>query len=400
MAAAATLLACTNAHMVMKTPKPFPGNTDNSPLLENGSNFPCKLNGNYDAKGVSNAMAIGASQTLSFTGSAVHGGGSCQISLTKDLAPTKDSQWQVIHSIEGGCPSTASGNLPEDPNGGGAGTFQFSIPEGIEPAEYVLAWTWFNKIGNREMYMNCAPVTVTGPDGSSKRDTKAVEQPGFSKRAPSFPPMFVANIASVDCKTEEGKDLLFPSPGDSVQLAGSDESKYGPPVGNCGASAPSAAGGSSSGGSSPASSVASTPQPSNTGGIFAQGSTGTGTPTGIAASSPVIATPVASPAPSAAAPNVSSGSSNNGSSSPSTTSAGALTGACTPEGEWNCVGGNSFQQCASGAWSVLQPMAQGTSCSPGQGQSLTMGAKGRRSTRLSRSHMRRHRVRVLESANL
>lgn len=60
----------------------------------------------------------------------------------------------VIHSIEGGCPANVDGNLPADPNGDGASTFQFSIPDGINPGDYVLAWTWFNKIGNREMYMN------------------------------------------------------------------------------------------------------------------------------------------------------------------------------------------------------------------------------------------------------
>ena len=52
-------------------------------------------------------MAVGSQQSLSFTGSAVHGGGSCQISLTKDLKPTKDTDFRVILSIEGGCPASA-----------------------------------------------------------------------------------------------------------------------------------------------------------------------------------------------------------------------------------------------------------------------------------------------------
>lgn len=97
-------------------------------------------------------MAIGAPQKLSFTGSAVHGGGSCQISLTTDKQPTASSQWMVIHSIIGGCPTnTTQGNLPEDPNGSSANTYEFSIPNGIVPGDYVLAWTWLNKIGNREV---------------------------------------------------------------------------------------------------------------------------------------------------------------------------------------------------------------------------------------------------------
>ena len=92
-------------------------------------------------------MAVGSPQTLSFTGSAVHGGGSCQVSLTKDLEPTKDSDFRVILSMEGGCPASAAGNLGEDPNGSGASTFKYSIPKDVSPGQYTLAWTWFNKIG-------------------------------------------------------------------------------------------------------------------------------------------------------------------------------------------------------------------------------------------------------------
>ena len=63
-------------------------------------------------------MAIGATQKLSFTGSAVHGGGSCQLALTKDAAPTPSSSWQVILSIEGGCPGVS-----------GPAEFDFTIPQ-------------------------------------------------------------------------------------------------------------------------------------------------------------------------------------------------------------------------------------------------------------------------------
>lgn len=129
------------------------------------------------------------------------GGGSCQISLTKDLEPTKDSVFQVIHSIEGGCPTSSAGNIGGDPNAADPTTFDYQIPQGIAPGKYTLAWTWFNKVGNREMYMNCAPIVVSG--GGSKRSVDDDEyEPSYNETADfelaardaTFPSMFVANI--------------------------------------------------------------------------------------------------------------------------------------------------------------------------------------------------------------
>ena len=147
----------------MNTPHPYDWPTsppNNSPL--GPGDFPCKAATQFITNDQNqNVMAIGDPQTLSFTGSAVHGGGSCQVSLTTDLKPTKDSKWMVIKSIEGGCPASVAGNLPADANGSGASTFQYTIPDGVAPGQYTIAWTWLNKIGNREFYMNCGPATVT-----------------------------------------------------------------------------------------------------------------------------------------------------------------------------------------------------------------------------------------------
>lgn len=135
-----TVMASTmaSAHMIMKTPMPY-GNPTSSPLMADGSDFPCKIATNAGAP--PNEMAIGAPQKLSFTGSAVHGGGSCQVSLTKDMPAKKSSKWMVIHSIEGGCPAKgAAGNLGDDPNGSSANNYTFSIPDGISAGAYTLAW--------------------------------------------------------------------------------------------------------------------------------------------------------------------------------------------------------------------------------------------------------------------
>ncbi|KAA6408735.1 MAG: hypothetical protein FRX48_07078 [Lasallia pustulata] len=402
LAAAAIYFASSvNAHMIMKTPTPYGKSTlNNSPLDAQGSDFPCKQRGDstYDAQGASNIMPIGASQTLSFTGSAVHGGGSCQISLTTDKPPSKSTQWQVIHSIEGGCPANAAGNLPEDPNGGGASTFQFSIPQGIAPGDYTLAWTWFNKIGNREMYMNCAPVTVTS--GSGKREADA-ETPGFTKRDTSFPPMFVANIGN-GCSTKESVDVQFPNPGDSVQYAG-EPGSLGPPVGTCGGSA-----GSSGSAATPSASASQNTAPGATAPVIIP-TTATDPPGGATTSPAASATPSAASSPASAgtasaagatsspAAPASSSAASSPASSGTTSPAGALTGPCTAEGDWNCIGGNSYQRCASGSWSIVQPMATGMTCQSGQSATLNMSAakaKHRRGGSFARGHVRRRSARL------
>lgn len=400
-AAAICFASSINSHMIMRTPTPYGRATlDSSPLHSNGDDFPCKLRQDtYPSDGVSNVMPIGVNQTLSFFGSAVHGGGSCQISLTTDKEPSKSSKWQVIHSIEGGCPSSADLNLePEDAKGTNSGTFQYSIPEGIATGDYTLAWTWFNKVGNREMYMNCAPITVTG--GSGKRDADA-ENSGFTKRAPSFPPMFFANIPQKDCGTTEGYDLKFPHPGDSV-VNGK------PPVSSSlklptGTACPGMANGTPTGAGA-----------ANTGGVFAGGASPASGSAAAEPSSVVTATPsVASSPTSVSAPVIvastttpnasavatsspavvaSSSATPAPASSGTTSTAGALTGACTSEGDWNCIGGNSFQRCASGSWSAAQTMAAGTTCQSGQSATLNMSAaavKHKRAIRFSRGHVKR-----------
>ena len=222
--------------MIMATPPPY-GSPDNSPLAADGSNFPCKATSN--SGGTVTNMAIGASQKLSFLGESVHGGGSCQVSLTTDTPATKNSKWMVIHSIEGGCPArNQAGNIGADNSASAPDpdTYTFSIPAGITPGAYTLAWTWFNKVGNREMYMNCASVKVTG--GSSKREislneTQEYTIPELSERATaSFPEMFVANIPVTDCTTAEAADLKFPDPGASVEMASANKADaLAPPTG-------------------------------------------------------------------------------------------------------------------------------------------------------------------------
>ncbi|KAL8939826.1 MAG: hypothetical protein Q9216_003148 [Gyalolechia sp. 2 TL-2023] len=401
LATALALISATNAHMKLKTPAPYgAASLNNSPLDPSGSDFPCKQrSGVYDAPETKNVMPIGAPQTLSFIGSAVHGGGSCQISLTKDLKPTKDSKWMVIHSIEGGCPAAAEGNLGNDPAATNAGTFQYKIPQGISPGEYTLAWTWFNRIGNREMYMNCAPISVTG--GNKRRDlhkpcnnatemfnaTKTYASDEIFKRDTTFPDMFKANIPATDCTTPDSKDIAFPNPGSSVDKKGS-ATNMGQPTGpKCGGSAGGnsnaapAAGGSASGSSGSGSgSGAGSGSPSGAGGSPAGSAPASSMPA-MPAMTSVVAIPPAG-APKAAAASVASAAQSvvqaaasvmtNASPAPTGSSssgaagaAGAASGSCTP-GETVCSpDGTMFGVCNQGK-AVFQPVAAGTSCKDGK----------------------------------
>ena len=191
----------------MEMPVPYGRPTlNNSPLDGTGLDFPCKLRaGVYDITQMNNWTA-GEVQTIRFMGSAVHGGGSCQFSLSEDIEPTKSSQWKVVYSVVGGCPAHAEGNLKRGSESQVADTFEVVLPKELPSGRYTFAWTWFNKRGNREMYMNCAPITVRGGGSNA----------GFLG---SLPDMFVANLPSSACSTIEEFDLAFPNPGNAVVTA-------------------------------------------------------------------------------------------------------------------------------------------------------------------------------------
>ncbi|KAF2202608.1 hypothetical protein GQ43DRAFT_447979 [Delitschia confertaspora ATCC 74209] len=200
-----SLFASVTAHMKLENPVPYSSDSlNNSPLDRSGSDYPCKMrSGGYEITKMNNWKA-GEKQTISFIGSAVHGGGSCQFALTTDMEPSPQSQFKVIHSVIGGCPSNVTGNLPENSAGHGAATFDIELPKDIPNGQYSFAWTWFNKVGNREMYMNCAPLTVTG--GGKDKSVLA-----------KLPDLFVANIPETSCATVENFDFAFPEPGNAVE---------------------------------------------------------------------------------------------------------------------------------------------------------------------------------------
>ncbi|KAG9501072.1 hypothetical protein J7337_006756 [Fusarium musae] len=398
----ATLASFASAHMLMANPKPY-GNPNNSPLEADGSDFPCKGKVN-DGSG-DNVYKQGSTQELSFIGQAVHGGGSCQVSITTDKNPTKDSVWKVIKSIEGGCPSrTATGNLGGNADAPNPDKYDFTIPKELAAGEYTLAWTWFNHVGNREMYMNCAAITVEGSGGSKDLLN-------------SLPDMFVANIGN-KCETLPDTDLAFPNPGKDVsKLKSKLEGPSGTGCQKAGSGSGSGSGGSDGGSdggdSQPSTPVAApttnngaqptqpapTPAPSAGNGSGAGSGSGDGSngtpeiPGGafITVSQPSASQPTATQAPATPeTPTDGSGSGEGSGSGDGNQDGGSGSGsggfaagtACTNEGEWNCIGGSTFQRCASGAWTATQQLSSGVSCTPGQGADISMTTKrGKRNMR-------------------
>jgi hypothetical protein len=386
-----------SAHMTMSKPPPF-GHPNNSPLAADGSDFPCKFSASYSADNTpATTFSLGSVQPLDFVGTAVHGGGSCQISITYDKIPTKASTWKVIYSIEGGCPArNVAGNLPADnANLPDPDTYSFTVPSSLPTGNATVGWTWFNNVGNREMYMNCGPITITG--GSSKRDEVFDPQNGTElvtrdqAAYEALPNMFVANIGN-GCGTVSSTDLIFPDPGSVVdKLAATPH--YASPTGKCATAGGPAATPESTPGSTSSAVVASSPAADSPGVFVTAGpdSTSTSTPTtvptqssSVPANAPTNPTSTPSPAPAKSPSSAPASQPANG--------GGALTGPCSPEGEWNCINGGSFQQCASGVWSVEESLAAGTQCTPGQSSAINISARSPkpfRPVRFSKEHLRR-----------
>lgn len=253
---AGLLATGATAHMQMSKPYPIrsPLNKDakgqkdysyTNPLQSSGSDFPCKgyANDDFDSQAT---YQPGQDYEMELEGSATHSGGSCQISLTYDRGKT----FKVIESMLGNCPIDKK--------------YNFTVPSDAPNGEALLAWTWFNKVGNREMYMNCAFVTI-GSDSKGKEVPAVAAAPAHPKAqgkkvnhleqmehaleaAISHPPMghaahpnmeqrdiawmethskatafdslpalFVANVDQEGkCVTIEGDAVNFPEPGDNV----------------------------------------------------------------------------------------------------------------------------------------------------------------------------------------
>jgi hypothetical protein len=144
-------------HLKLNNPVPYSKSTLQLDPLRNvapgsdQSDFPCqsKRIGGADPWVVDqeNELVAGQPQTMTFDGSASHGGGSCQLSVTLDRQPTADSTFKTIASWIGGCPI--------DDTDGGTHPWNYTIPSEVPNGKATLAWSWVSKLsGQPELCSN------------------------------------------------------------------------------------------------------------------------------------------------------------------------------------------------------------------------------------------------------
>lgn len=374
IAVASGLAAVANAHMDLAFPSVY-----TAPAVTNGpisySNFPCQSTATSYG-GPTNTMSLGSDQPLKFLGQSVHGGGSCQISITYDENPDRASTWKVIKSFEGGCPArNTEGNLGDDTSATAADpfTYNFTVPDNIPTGKGTLAWTWINKVGNREFYMQCAGIELAGTSG---------DQSNYD----ALPDMFVANLGSSDTCVVGSGDFIYPDPGTAVEY-GNGAIPSGADVattsGSCTVGVGSGSGSvASSAATTTEEAASSTADAGAAGGVFA--TSNAAAPTTAAATSEATVTAAVTTSAAAATTTTASSSSSSSSSSGSTQS-----GACTTEGEYVCLG-DTYQVCASGEWSVAMALASGTECT-GTGSSFAIAAASSKKSKFRRSREERRK---------
>ncbi|KAI9291747.1 hypothetical protein K502DRAFT_116942 [Neoconidiobolus thromboides FSU 785] len=124
--------------------------------------FPCKGH----AKGpVQASYQAGSSIAVALTGSAKHNGGHCQFALSYD-----DKKFVVLKDVFTNC-------IIDSVN------YSIPLPGNIPPSKNAtLVWGWINAVGNREWYMNCIDIEITGGTSGGKltgKEMLVANLPGY-----------------------------------------------------------------------------------------------------------------------------------------------------------------------------------------------------------------------------
>lgn len=346
-----------SSHVVLEYPVPFIPAEYGPSNPVTADSFPCKMpaGAHLAMNGSATEMTIGDNQFLSFNGFAVHGGGSCQVSLTSDIddnfQPNPNSRFFVIHSIESGCPArNQAGNL----DGANVDKYFFKIPRGVEPGKYVLSWTWVARIGGGpEFYMQCAPIVVKRSPSKTKRTPiRGRREVGLARRE-DFPDLFMANMNPLtgDCTHDEARKaqiaIAYPQPGRYVERGDGDEAPLYPQTCN----------------GNPRLADPQTPTITNY-----PTSTSEDAPINTALIATMVQSTTATLSTSSLTPSRSTAIESSGFSIvPITTSSQPTSTTICQEGYILCVSGIRFSTCTGGQWTKPQPLADGTKCTGSAG---------------------------------
>lgn len=80
--------------------------------------------------------------SITLEGTATHGGGHCQFGISYD-----NQNFVVLKTVLKTCLLDTM-------------TFTFDLPSNAPDGNLIVFWTWINRIGNREYYMECADVNI------------------------------------------------------------------------------------------------------------------------------------------------------------------------------------------------------------------------------------------------
>jgi len=132
--------------------------------LNSGYLFPCK----GFSRGPSTRVVNGNNVKIELEGSATHGGGHCQFGITYD-----DRTFIVLKTVLDDCLVNSM-------------SYEMELPNNIPSDDVTIFWTWMNRIGNREYYMECADITLNNQNGDKReviitgKELLVVNLPGYS----------------------------------------------------------------------------------------------------------------------------------------------------------------------------------------------------------------------------
>ena len=146
--------------------------------------FPCK----GFSQGPSVSTFQGNKISVTLEGTATHGGGHCQFGVSYD-----NSNFLVLKTVLNSCLLDSM-------------TYDFDLPEDAPGGKMTIFWSWVNRVGNREYYMECSDVTVNNGNSPNKKTTLkgtellVVNLPGYST-VPEWNPG--------DSPDKDGRNLFF-----------------------------------------------------------------------------------------------------------------------------------------------------------------------------------------------